>query len=320
MAMTISINCTIQSVTGTIHDISLMTRDVTDERCCISTQVASTMTVMSSINATLFSMLLDMMGVTISVSVTLFDINMTHLPQPFGPDRPRESSVSRHWGFGAGMRTDARRWIVRAVFIAWRGLCLTQENYALEVRAREAEARADGNQTSIWKMNRHRLVDVALLETSLTTEDIARMTVPQIRTAVKNERDLKNDAKKTKEWPCPQPESAKLPPGMKRMKWEELADECRLRSLPVANDKGKNFTRAVLMSYIELHCKDEWEKALYAQTAKQAQPMDVDEEERRRKQRQPATDPQSTPGEASTGPRSTVETQKAALPVATPLK
>ena len=155
--------------------------------------------------------------------------------------------VSRRWLPFMGAAVDARMFktfVLRAMFTAWRAMQMDSQVLALKADAAHMQQMIGKQVQSIWMMRKATLIETALREVPKTQRDqITAMRKDEIQLLIRKHRD---EAAVTK---------AFLPPGLARMRHQELVQEAAGRGIETA-DSTRRYgikTRGQLLEDIRIY-------------------------------------------------------------------
>ena len=155
--------------------------------------------------------------------------------------------VSRRWLPFMGAAVDARMFktfVLRAMFTAWRAMQMDSQVLALKADAAHMQQMIGKQVQSIWMMRKATLIETALREVPKTQRDhITAMRKDEIQLLIRKHRD---------EAAVPK---AFLPPGLARMRHQELVQEAAGRGIETA-DPTRRYgikTRGQLLEDIRIY-------------------------------------------------------------------
>ena len=121
------------------------------------------------------------------------------------------------------MRLLGHNWVLMKVsFLEWRTQALATKTASLEAQVEALHQGAERDHVSIWRMRRHELDEVARRELSMTAGQLRNETVTTLRERIR--------AARAAAWDMEDP-LASAPPGLMRMRVDEVAHQCQLRGL-----------------------------------------------------------------------------------------
>ena len=133
-----------------------------------------------------------------------------------------------------------RSLLVRLVFASWRMVKALTTNQALTAE-NERLSKAATPTESIWRMRKEELVEVAIAELGVTRTQANAETVIVLRERIRRSR---------KEQAAEADPLQAVPPGLERMRVEDLVKECTNRQISVAalpGEKGPRMARPQMM-------------------------------------------------------------------------